>query len=653
MAPTAGSARSPWLVAAALAAVTVLAYGSVLGAGFVWDDDDYVTANDTLRSLAGLWRIWTEPGAVPQYYPLTFTSLWAEFQLWGLDARGYHLTNVLLHAANGALVYVLLERLAVPGALAGAALFALHPVHVESVGWIAERKNVLSGFCYLAALLVYLPRLDGDGARWRYPAALALYVAALLAKTVTCTWPVVVLLVAWWRQRGWPRPVVRDMLPALVVGFGAGLLTMWMETHHVGARGADWSLTPLERLLVAGRVPWFYLRTLVFPVQLTFIYPRWAIDVTAFWQWAFPALTLLVLAGLAAARTRWGNAPLVAACFFLITLAPAAGFVDVYPMRYSFVADHFQYLASLGPLALAGVVLWRLGRPAVLVAAVLLGALTFVRGYAFADAETLWRDTIAKNPGASMPRLNLGMLLQQQGRLDEAIAQYERALGDHPDEADLHDNLGIALATANRIPEATAHWRRALVLAPGRAGTRGNLGNALAAAGDLPAAVAEYEAALRIDPNNADVYNNLGNVLAMQGRTGEARARYEAALRHDPSFSGAHGNLGRLHLPAGRFADAERHLRAALALGGPSPGALHALAQTLRAREQTPEAIVALREAARLAPGDADIHTDLGAALAAVGDHAGARTEFERALALAPGHPAAQANLRALTGGSS
>jgi tetratricopeptide (TPR) repeat protein len=649
----ASSVRSPWLLAAALAAVTVLAYGSVLGAGFVWDDDDYVTANATLRSLGGLWRIWAEPGAVPQYYPLTFTTFWAEFRLWALDPRGYHLTNVLLHAANGALVYVLLQRLAVPGALAGAALFALHPVHVESVAWITERKNVLSGFCYLAALLVYLPRLEGDRARWRYPAALALFVAALLGKTVTCTWPVVVLLLAWWRRRGWPRPVLREMLPAFVLGLGAGLLTMWMETHHVGARGADWTLTPPERVLVAGRVPWFYLRTLVAPVQLTFIYPRWTIDAHALWQWTFPALTLLGLAGLVATRGRWGNAPLVAALFFLVTLGPAAGFVDVYPMRYSFVADHFQYLASLGPLALAGAVLWRVGRPAALAVAVLLGALTFVRGSAFADAETLWRDTIAKNPDASMPRLNLGLLLQQQGRVDEAIAQYERALADHPDEADLHDNLGIALAAANRIPEAIPHWHRALVLAPERAGTRGNLGNALAAGGDLSGAIVEYQAALRIDPTNADVYNNLGNVLAMQGRTEEARARYEAALRYDPSFAEAHGNLGRLHLAAGRFADAERELRTALALAGPSPVALQALGLALRGRGETPGAITSLREAARLAPNDADIHSDLGAALAAVGDRAGARAELERALALAPGHAAAQANLRALTGGAS
>ncbi|HWP66788.1 MAG TPA: tetratricopeptide repeat protein [Candidatus Limnocylindria bacterium] len=647
------AARPPWLISAALAAATLIAYATVFGAGFVWDDDDYVTANPTLRSLAGLWRIWTEPGAVPQYYPLTFTSLWVEFQLWGLSASGYHATNVLLHAANAVLVYLVLLRLAVPGAAVAAALFALHPVHVESVAWIAERKNVLSGLFYLAALLVYLPRLAGDAARWRYAAALALFVAALLSKTVTCTWPVVIMLLAWWRGRGWPRPVVREMAPALAFGVAAGLVTMWMETHHVGARGADWSLTFAERLLVAGRVPWFYLRTLVLPVQLTFIYPRWTIDVAALWQWAFPAATALAVLALFAARRRLGLGPLVAALFFLVTLAPAAGFIDVYPMRYSFVADHFQYLASLGPLVVAGALLWRAGANAALAVALGLGALTFVRGQAFADAETLWRDTIAKNPTASMPRLNLGLLLQQQGRLDEAIAQYERAIADHPDEADLHDNLAIALASSNRMAEAIAHWQRALTLAPGRAGTRGNLGNALAAAGDLAGAVVEYETALRIDPTHADVYNNLGNVLAMQGRVDEARARYEAALRHDPDFAQAHENLGRLLLATGAYAAAEHHLRRALALAPPRPVALQALGLALRGQGETQAALAPLEQAVRLAPDDPEFRTELGAALAAAGAHAAARAELERALALAPGHERAAAALRALPPGTS
>jgi tetratricopeptide (TPR) repeat protein len=679
---TAGATRSRWLVAAALVVATLLAYTPVFDAGFVWDDDDYVTANATLRSTAGLRRIWTEPGAVPQYYPLTFTSLWLEFQLAGLDARVYHATNVLLHATSAVLVYLVLAGLGLPAAWLGAALFALHPVHVESVAWVAERKNVLSGVLYLAATLVYLPRLDGGGARWRLPAALGLFGAALLAKTVTCTWPVVMIVLAWWRLGRWPRQVAREMLPALALGGAAGVLTMWMERHHVGAVGADWNLTLPERLLVAGRVPWFYVRTLVLPVQLSFIYPRWTIDAAAAWQWAFPLCTAAALGLLLWQHRRLGTGALVAAVFFLVTLAPAAGFIPVYPMRYSFVADHFQYLASLGPLVVAAALLRRAGPLPAGAVVLLLAVLTHQRGHAFRDAETLWRDTIVKNPGASMPRLNLGLLLQQAGRLDEAIAEYRHALAAHPDEADLHDNLGVALAAQGHLDEAIGHWRRALALAPARAGTHGNLGNALAQQGDLGGAVAAYEAALRIEPTHADASNNLGNVLAMLGRADDAIARYQAALRYDPAFAQPHENLGRVYLALGRPADAERELRAALALAPTSVGTLQALARllagdgrlaeaqgllgqavalrpgdaslehdlggVLQSLGQTPAALAHLEAAVRLAPRDADFRNDLGVALATSGDAGGARAAFEEALRLAPGHPAAAANLRAL-----
>ena len=691
MSPGSTRADSPpsgVLLAAGLVLVTVAAYWSVFSAGFVWDDDDYVTANETLRSLDGLRRIWTEPGAVPQYYPLTFTTLWLEYRFWGLDPRGYHVTNVLLHAASGVLAFVALARLGVAGALVTGALFALHPVHVESVAWVAERKNVLSGVLYLTALVLYLPRVNGEaGASWRYPAALAAFAAALLSKTVTCTWPVVVVMLAWWRQGRWPHRVARDMAPALALGLAAGLLTVWMERHHVGAQGAAWDLSPFDRLLVAGRVPWFYLGSLVLPVRLSFIYPRWEIDPTSLLQWAFPLATLTALGGLAALRSRIGLGPLIAALYFLITLAPAAGFVDVYPMRYSFVADHFQYLASLGPLAVMGALLWRLGPAPGVVVAFVLAAVTASRAPAFASAETLWRDTIAKNPHASMPRLNLGLLLQQEGRLDEAIVEYEHAAREHPEEADLLDNLAIALAGAGRTTEAIATWRRALTLEPQRAGTHGNLGNTLAATGDMAGAIAEYETALRLDPTHADVLNNLGNVLTMQGRHADALARYQAALRADPGFAQAHENLGKLHLAAGRPADAEREFRAAIALGPASADVLQALARlqagqhrfaeardlleralTMRSDDATihhdlggvlqalgllADAVTQLRQAVQLAPADADLHNDLGVALANAGDRAGAAAALREALRLSPGHQAAAANLRALDGAPS
>jgi hypothetical protein len=280
--PPSAAARS-WSRGGALAllVLVLLAYTPALDAGFVWDDDDYVTANVTLRSVTGLARIWVEPGAVPQYYPMAFTSLWLDYRLWGMRPFGYHLVNVLLHGLNAVLLWRLLVMLAVPGAWLAAAVFAVHPVHVESVAWVTERKNVLSGAFYLGAFLAYL-RFAPPGGRgagpvaWRaYAAALALFVLAMLSKTVTCTLPAALLIVLWWKR---PRLAARDVLPLLpffALGLGLSLVTIWMEKHHVGAQGADWALSAVDRCLIAARALWFYLGKLVWPAPLVFNYPRW------------------------------------------------------------------------------------------------------------------------------------------------------------------------------------------------------------------------------------------------------------------------------------------------------------------------------------------------------------------------------------------
>ncbi len=349
-----GSLKGRRAVAAlVLIVATLAAYVPAMQGGFIWDDDDYVTDNAALRSLAGLAAIWLQPGAVPQYYPLTFTSLWLDYQLWGVAPAGYHVVNVLLHGTNAVLVWLVLRRLALPGAWLAAMVFALHPVHVESVAWITERKNVLSGAFYLGALLAYL-RFAGLGApaaeaeRWRsYALAVALFVCALLSKTVTCTLPAVILLLLWWKRGRVTRAEASATVPLFVVGACLALVTIWMERTHVGAQGAAWLLSPIDRALIAGRAVWFYAATLAWPHPLTFVYPRWEIDAGAWWQYLFPLAAAAVTALLFFARARIGRGPLVAVLCFGVTLAPALGFVDVYPMRYSFVADHYQYLASV------------------------------------------------------------------------------------------------------------------------------------------------------------------------------------------------------------------------------------------------------------------------------------------------------------------
>ncbi|MHC4920438.1 MAG: hypothetical protein ACYTKC_12690, partial [Planctomycetota bacterium] len=342
---------------------------AIFQGGFIWDDDDYVQKNEVLRTGEGLALIWTEPMSIPQWYPLVHTTFWVEFQWWGLNPLGYHLTNVLIHIASTVLLFFVLRRLAVPGALLAAAVFGLHPVMVESVAWITERKNVLSLFCYLAALLCYLrfERLDTadrdtadpnatapPGPRpWKYHAlALVLFACALLSKTVTCSMPAVVLLLIYWKRGRIRWPELWPTLPLFAVAVPLALYTAHLEEVRVGAVGPEWDLSLAERVLVAGRAIWFYAHKLVWPGELVFIYERWQLDAGATWQWVFPVGVVVALVGLFLRRHRIGRGPVVAACIFCGTLTPALGFFSVYPMRYSFVADHFQYHASIALIAL-------------------------------------------------------------------------------------------------------------------------------------------------------------------------------------------------------------------------------------------------------------------------------------------------------------
>ncbi len=655
MADVASRPPAAWLPAAALLLLAIAAHSSAFQAGFVWDDDDYVTANRMLRSMDGLWRIWVEPGAVPQYYPLTFTTLWVEHQWWGLAPRGYHVTNVLLHAIGAMLAWRVLRRLAVPGAWLAAALFAVHPVHVESVAWVSERKNVLSGALALGAALLWLRwalAADGRGRRADWMCALLLFAAALLSKTVVATLPVVLLVLVWWRRGGVGRRELLSLLPFLSLGIAAGLVTMWMERTHVGARGVHWDLSFADRVLIAGRACWFYLASIVWPVQLTFVYPRWSIDAGVWWQWLFPLAALLTAAALWALRGRIGVGAFVAAVVFVVVLGPALGFIDVYPMRYSFVADHFQYLASLAPLTLAGVLLVRAGRGTPPIAAalvVVLAVLTWRQGLAYRDEETLWRDTLAKNPSAEMAWVNLGMLQQQAGRLDDALASYDAALALAPDTADVYANRGTALAAQGRFDDALASFATSVRLDPTAAPAQNNLGNTLAAAGRRAEAVQAYEAALAIDPGYADAHGNLANVLVLEGRLDDARRHYELAIAADPDYAEALRNLGMLLASQGRLDEAAVRFAEAVRVRPSYAAAHHDLGSALAALGRPADALGPYREALRLDPTLVDAHNNLGVALATLGRRDEALVEFQAVLRLDPDHAEARANLAAMS----
>jgi tetratricopeptide (TPR) repeat protein len=543
--------RSFW--AAIIVGTVLVAYLPALRAGFIWDDDRYLTKNSTLHDRAGLKRIWFEIGATPQYYPLVFTTFWIERRFWGIEqATGYHVTNVLLHAANAVLLWIVLSRLSVPLPWLPALLFGIHPVEVESVEWITERKNVLSGFFYLTAFLSYL-KFCGIGKPARNPSAswmyyllsLIFFVAALLSKTVTCTLPAAIALVLWWKSRPLRWRALLPLVPMVLLAIPAGILTALVERQHVGAQGPEWNFSLIERLLISGRAVWFYLGSIIAPVNLTFIYPRWSIDSSQAWQYLFPVAAILGIALLWIGRKRFGKAPIVASLFFVATLAPALGFVNVYPMQFSFVADHFQYLASIGPIAFIATAAKRLTgrmhyaiRVALLAGATsVLMVLTWQQQPKYKNNEALWMDTIQRNPQAWIAHNNLSEPLFAKYDFLGAAEQASAALDLRPNYAPAHNNLGLALEGLNRTDEAAKEFRKAIELEPTLPQPRLNLAEQLIAQNDFDGAEHQYAEAVTAAPDFADAHYNYAVLLAMRGRRTDALRESRIACELNPDDS--------------------------------------------------------------------------------------------------------------------
>jgi Flp pilus assembly protein TadD len=651
----AAGSPAPWLLAAALVVAVLLVYQPAWRGGFLWDDDGHVTRPE-LRSWDGLYRIWFQLGATQQYYPLLHSAFWMEHKLWGDAPLGYHLVNILLHAAAAVLVALLLRRLRVPGAYLAAAVFALHPVHVESVAWITEQKNTLSAVWYLIAMLVYL-RFDQERKISLYCGALALFVLGLLSKTTAATLPAALLVIFWW-QRGrlsWRRDV-GPFVPFFLLGAAAGLFTAWVERTLIGAEGQDFALTMLQRCLLAGRVIWFYLGKLLWPADLIFIYPHWDVSQVVWWQFLFPAAALLVLAGLWALRRRW-RGPLAGFLFFVGTLFPVLGFCNVYPFVFSFVADHFQYLASLGVITLvsAGMMLllehWTPGRPwvrypACLLLLAVLGALTWRQSRMYADVETLYRVTLARNPDCWLFHNNLGILLRDRQRFDEAVTEFRHALTIRPKYANAHTNLADAMGALGQIEEAMAEYQKALEIKPEDVGAHTNYGYILTTLGRLDEAMAQYRKALEIKPASAELQNDVAFCLAAQGRLDDAAAHYGKALDLRPDYETAHHGLGRVLAAQGRFPEALSQFHQALQIDPDDSEAQKNLAWLqatcpLASLRNGGEAIEHARRADQLCGGKrVDVLDVLAAAYAEAGRFPDALATARKALDLATRHKA-------------
>ncbi len=679
-----------WLFAAALLTAVFVAYRPAWNGGFVWDDAQHVTRPE-LRSWQGLGRIWFDLDATQQYYPLLHSAFWIEHKLWGDSPLGYHLVNILLHCVAALMVAAILSRLAVPGAYLAAAIFALHPVNVESVAWITELKNTLSAVFYLAAFMMYL-RFDQSRSRRLYAAALALFILGLLSKTVTATLPGALLVVFWW-QRGrlsWRKDVV-PLVPFFVLGAVAGIFTAWVEHTLIGAQGKPFEISLLDRSLLAGRVIWFYLGKLIWPTDLLFIYPRWNLSAAVWWQYVFPAGVVALLTILWFVRRRW-RAPLAAVLFFIGTLVPVLGFCNVYPFIFSFVADHFQYLASLGIIALlsAGIALllarqrlWDkpAGYAVCLALLAPLAILTWRQCAMYTDAETLYRTTIDRNPQCWMAYNNLGVILSDRGKTADAIECFEAALRIKPDHANAHYNLGNALEKIGRPDDAleqyraalevrpqyvdaeTAyamtldaqgkwnaaleHFTRALAIDADNAGAHNALGNALARRDHFDAAEQHFERALQLNPRLTTAYVGLGNVLSNRGRLDDAIEQYQAALAIDPNDVGAHNNLGNTLVKKGQIGEAVRHFTQALQRQPDCVEALGNLGNAQAISGQLSAAIATYRKALAIKPDDAGSHVNLGIALTKEGKSAEAIDHYETALRIRPDLATAHNNLGA------
>jgi len=660
------------LGALTIAVATFIAYMPSLHGGMLWDDPAYITG-PALRSIDGLRRIWFSPGATLQYYPVLYSAFWLEWQLWQANMFAYHLVKVAEHVLAAWLLWGVLRQLRIPGAWFAAVLFALHPVNVESVAWISEQKNTLSamfGFgavwCYLrfddrraAASPVGADAVDdrprsSSTAGW-YAIALILFVLAVLSKSVVATLPAALLVIAWWKRgRIDLRGDVVPLLPWFAVAVAAAAVTAWFEQVVVGAQGGVFELGILHRLLLAPRIVWFYALKLVWPARLIFFYPRWAIDATD-WTWwlSIVALvaTLLVLVWLAVARGR--RAPLAAWLVFLATLVPVLGFLNVYPFRFSYVADHFQYLAQVSLLVLAASGLATLAqrsrraRRFVMVggAAIVttLGWLTWKQSDQYGhDAVHHYRAILERNPSAWIAYENWGSELMRQRNYDAAIPLLRQALDGQPDYFEAIRDLAASLEGIGRLSEAIPYYERATHLDPDPKGSANAYGTALLRAGRAGDAIPHLERAIALAEAERNpiftFYLDLGRAYVAAGRVEDGVTQFRRAReRAGPAYPlpGFDALLGDGLVRLGRDAEALPYLRRAV--DADPADAIHRLdlGRILYNAERYDEAQRYLQAAIDLRPDLVDAYIGLAFAQNSLEQHAEARQTAARAVGMA------------------
>lgn len=514
--------------AIAVAAAAFAAFLPALSNGFVWDDMVYVQGNALLRApfVSALRQALTVV-LMGNYHPVTVVSLVVDYAVGGPDPFLFHLVNLAIHAANAALLYVVLRELIAPGlgALAGALLWAVHPLRVESVAWISGRKDLLYVLFVLLALLAYLRHARGDGRLGRaYAASLALFVAALLSKAMAVSLVPVLFLVDWLRGRPFARRSIVEKLPFIVLALAAGLVAVWAQ-KQVGAVPLDQDIGPLGRLAYACYGLVFYLVKTVAPVRLSAFYPYphgssggLAPAVVA------AVIAVAALAALVVRSLRRSRIPAFAAGFYLATVALV---LQVLPVGGAVAADRYTYLPAVGLSCLAAAGLARAsarGRPwmaAIVGVAFVLGAASWARCAVWKDEIALWNDVLSKHDDVTLAHQNRGIATAERGDLREALSDFDRAIALNPGYAEVWWNRANVLAALDRRDRALADYREAIRLDPEAAKYRFNYGLVLGDEGRWDDAIAALGDAVRLKPDFAEAYLNRGLALEQAGRAAE------------------------------------------------------------------------------------------------------------------------------------
>ena len=527
-----------------LLVLTFVCYVPALRAGFVWDDDA-LTNNPLLRDTTGLKTIWLKPAAIPReahFWPLVYTSFWIEYHIWGLYPAGYHLVNVLIHIFNVMLLWLLLKRLNAAFAWFAAAVFALHPVHVESVAWVIERKDVLSGLFYFLSILYFI-KFHEKKKLPPYVLSLFFFLCGIWSKSIVISLPIALILYLWWKGEKMDLRKSLYLAPYFILAFLLALFDLWLFRQK---SSASFHFTFPERFIIAGKALWFYAGKIFRPYPLMAIYPRWEINARDAFQYLYPLTALAVPLVLFLMRKRLGKTPFFLVLFFGITLFPVLGFVDYGYMRYAFAADRFQYLASMGLIILFSAILWRLLNTSLLkkrsfllygtmsLVLIVLGVMTFLQAGTFRDYETLFRRNVEKNPHSYAVHNNLATALEEKGDLHGAENHYKKALELKSDEDQVHYNLGALYAKIKQDDKAVYHYEQAIRINPENSSAHNNLGFIFAGKGDLDKAIQHYEKSLILRPDHPRTHFNMGNALMLKGDTKGAVGNYKRALQLDP-----------------------------------------------------------------------------------------------------------------------